>query len=163
MNAYFQICVIFATRVYKSLIDISRWLWGSEVIPIRIQIINNKQKRAAQWVARFLRLWGHGCYVFSMGFFISYLRHICDTSYLAIRYNLNWYKPFITRRMCQEEITPSKDVARSAVKSLLLPHWCQSIVALLVPNEHTRKDKSQKRKKRYAKHWLDGYHPAKGI
>jgi len=24
MNAYFQICVIFATRVYKSLIDISR-------------------------------------------------------------------------------------------------------------------------------------------
>lgn len=31
----------------------------------------------------------HGCYVFSMGFFISYLRHVCDTSYLAIRYNLN--------------------------------------------------------------------------
>ena len=28
------------------------------MIPIRIQIINNKQKRAAQWVARFLRLWG---------------------------------------------------------------------------------------------------------
>ncbi len=31
----------------------------------------------------------HGCYVFSMGFFISYLRHVCDTSYLAIRYNLD--------------------------------------------------------------------------
>ena len=31
----------------------------------------------------------HGCYAFSMGFFISYLRHICDTSYLAIRYNLD--------------------------------------------------------------------------
>ena len=30
----------------------------------------------------------HGCYVFSMGFFISYLRHVCNTSYLAIRYNL---------------------------------------------------------------------------
>ena len=28
------------------------------MIPIRIQIINNKQKRVAQGVARFLRLWG---------------------------------------------------------------------------------------------------------
>ncbi len=31
----------------------------------------------------------HGFYVFSIGFFISYLQHICDTPYLAIRYNLN--------------------------------------------------------------------------
>ena len=59
------------------------------MIPIRKQIINNKQKRAAQRVARFCVYRVHGCYAFSMGFFISYLRHVCDTSYLAIRYNLD--------------------------------------------------------------------------
>ena len=32
--------------------------------------------------------------------FYLYLRHVCDTSYLAIRYNLDWYKPFKTRRIC---------------------------------------------------------------
>ena len=42
-------------------------------------------------------------------------------------------------------------------------HWCRSIVALLVPRGRIRKDKSQKRKKQYAKHWLDEYHPARGI
>lgn len=31
-------------------------MWGSQMIPISKQIINNKQKRAAQRVARFLRL-----------------------------------------------------------------------------------------------------------
>ena len=48
------------------------------MIPIRKQIINNKQKRAAQRVARFCVYRVHGCYAFSMGFFISYLRHVCD-------------------------------------------------------------------------------------
>ena len=50
---------------------------GSKMIPISKQIINNKQKRAAQRVARFCVYRVHGFYVFSMGFFISYLRHIC--------------------------------------------------------------------------------------
>ena len=29
------------------------YIWGGQMIPIRKQTINNKQKRAAQWVARF--------------------------------------------------------------------------------------------------------------
>ena len=45
--------------VRKWFIFNSYYLWGSEMIPIRKQIINNKRKNgAAQWVAPFLRLWG---------------------------------------------------------------------------------------------------------
>ena len=98
-----------------------------------------------------------------MGFFISYLRHVCDTSYLVIRYNLNWYKPFKTRRICQEEIILFKEVARSAVKSLLLPHWCQSIVVQLVPKGRTRKGKSQRRKRRYVHILRLDNHQTRGI
>lgn len=42
------------------------------MIPISKQIIN--KKRAAQRVARFCVYRVHGFYVFSIGFFISYLR-----------------------------------------------------------------------------------------
>ena len=83
-----------------------------------------------------------------MGFFISYLRHICGTSYLAKRYNLNIHKPFIKRKICQEVITTSKEFVRNVGKSSLPRRSHQSIVALLVPRGHTRKDKSQKRRKR---------------
>ena len=48
------------------------------MIPIRKQIINNKQKRAAQWVARFLHLWGSWllCIFYGLFYllFATYLR-----------------------------------------------------------------------------------------
>lgn len=44
------------------------------MIPISKYILNRKQKRAAQRVARFCVYRVHGFYVFSIGFFISYLR-----------------------------------------------------------------------------------------
>lgn len=48
------------------------------MIPIRKQTINNKQKRAAQWVARFLRLWGSWlpCVFYGLFYllFATYLR-----------------------------------------------------------------------------------------
>ena len=50
------------------------------MIPIRIQIINNKQKRATQWVARFLRLWGSWllCVFYGLFYllFATCLRHV---------------------------------------------------------------------------------------
>ena len=48
------------------------------MIPISKQIINNKQKRAAQRVARFLRLWGSWflCLFYALFYllFATYLR-----------------------------------------------------------------------------------------
>ena len=42
-------------------------------------MINNKQKRAAEWVARFLRLWSSGllclCYALVYFLFAAHLQH----------------------------------------------------------------------------------------
>ena len=52
---------------------------NSQMIPISKQIINNKQKRAAQRVARFLRLWGSRflclCYALVYRLFAAHLQH----------------------------------------------------------------------------------------
>ena len=51
---------------------------GSQMIPISKYILNRKQKRATQLVARFCVYGVLGFYVFFTPFFISYLRHICN-------------------------------------------------------------------------------------
>ena len=42
MDAYFRVCVIFATRSRKSLTDITYWLWGSQIY--NVEIIKNAFK-----------------------------------------------------------------------------------------------------------------------
>ena len=122
------------------------------MIPISKYILNASKSVQLNELHAFCVYGIHGFYVFPMGFFISYLRHICGTSYVAKRYNLNRHKPFIKRKICQEVITTSKESVRSVGKSSLPRHSHQSIVALLVPRGHTRKDKSQKKRKSYGRH-----------
>lgn len=46
------------------------------MIPISKQILNRKQKRAAQRVARFLRLWGSWFLCLFYLLFATYLHHV---------------------------------------------------------------------------------------
>ena len=60
------------------------------MIPISKQIINNKQKRAAQRVARFLRLWGSWflCLFYALFYllFATYLHHVLFGEKVQLKY-----------------------------------------------------------------------------
>ena len=90
------------------------------MIPISKYILNASKSVQLNELHAFCVYGVLGFYAFFTPFFISYLRHICITSYLAKRYNLNIHKLFIKRKICQEVITKSKEYVKSAVKSSLL-------------------------------------------
>ena len=60
------------------------------MIPIGKQITNNKQKRAAQRVARFLRLWGSWflCLFYALFYllFATYLHHVLFGEKVQLKY-----------------------------------------------------------------------------
>ncbi len=60
------------------------------MIPISKQITNNKQKRAAQRVARFLRLWGSWflCLFYALFYllFATYLHHVLFGEKVQLKY-----------------------------------------------------------------------------
>ena len=69
-----------------------------------------------------LRSWLFGFLCLFYGLFLSL---ICDIFAARLiwrkRYNLNIYKPFIKRKICQEVITTSKEFVRNVEKSSLPP------------------------------------------